>query len=379
MTKTAELLPMPKEEIAVYSEFKAQLAELKKTNAATVFDYESKEGNKAARSYVFNLRKTKTAVDNARKEEKAASLEYGRRVDAEAKEIINELQEMIDVHQSVIDKIEAREKERIQALEYRFSQIVMTGNEDGDLPKLKTALDVLNGIDVSNAESWQEFYEEAVIAHQLAVEKISAKIATEEKNEADRIELARLRQAEQDRLEAEAKAAAEAAEKAEQERIEKERIEREAQIAKEAAEKALKDAEERAEAERQASAQREQEAKDAVERAERERIEAEERAIEAEKQREADRIAAEKAAEDARIEAERQAAAAVEAERKRVEAENERIRQEEAKRRADAEHRQTVIDEAVAAVCAIIDNSFDARTIVNAIVDGNIPHITIKF
>ena len=70
--------------IAVYDEFRGQLSELRDANAKTVFDYEDPKGNKDARSHVYKLRQTKSAVEMARKEEKAESLAYGRRVDEQA-------------------------------------------------------------------------------------------------------------------------------------------------------------------------------------------------------------------------------------------------------------------------------------------------------
>src|SRR3990167_3162589 len=103
----------PTTAIAVYDEFRAQLAELKEHNAKLLFDYEDPKGNEEARSHVYKLRRTKAAVDKARQAEKAASLEYGRRVDSEAKEIIGEIEAMIEVHVKPLAEIEEREKKRV--------------------------------------------------------------------------------------------------------------------------------------------------------------------------------------------------------------------------------------------------------------------------
>ena len=99
------------QEIVAYNEFRGQLAELKANNAALVFDYANPLGNKAARSHVYKLRQTKAAVDKVRKAEKEASLERGRKVDAEAKEIMSEIEAMIDIHQKPLDEIEEREEQ----------------------------------------------------------------------------------------------------------------------------------------------------------------------------------------------------------------------------------------------------------------------------
>ena len=69
---TTEILDAPKSAVAAYQPFYAQLAELETNNARLVFDYESKKGNKEARSHVNTLRLTKGALERVRKAEKEA-------------------------------------------------------------------------------------------------------------------------------------------------------------------------------------------------------------------------------------------------------------------------------------------------------------------
>ena len=360
MTATEKVLPMPQQGIAAYNEFRAQLSELKAVNAKTIFDYESKEGNESARSYVYKLRRTKTAVDSARKEEKAASLEYGRKVDAEAKEIIGEIEQMIDVHQQHIDAIEQRKKERVAALEAKYSEIVMLGDVNGlDLAALSANVAKLQSIQVD--ESFAEFREEAIIARDVALNKLAAAVEQAEIHAKEQAELEQLRK---EKAEREAREAAEREAKA--------KAEREEQIRKDAAEAARIAAENEAKLEAERAAKREQELKDAAERAEREKQLAEQRAKEAAERAEKERL-------EALAKADQQAKEAVEREQQRVAREQADIAAAEAKRRADHEHRQKIIGEAVQGILAIIEKNLDANAIVNAIVDGNIPHLTIKF
>lgn len=119
---TQELI-FAQETIVAYDPFRSQLSELKTANSKVVFDYESEKGNKEARSHIYKLRQTKSAVDRVRKEQKDASLQYGRRVDAQAKEIITEIEEMIDIHQAPIDRIEQREKDRIAGHQEKMERL----------------------------------------------------------------------------------------------------------------------------------------------------------------------------------------------------------------------------------------------------------------
>lgn len=60
--------------IVAYDPFRAQLAQLKEGNAKAVFNYRDPIGNKEARSHVYKLRQTKSAVDKVRKAEKEARI-----------------------------------------------------------------------------------------------------------------------------------------------------------------------------------------------------------------------------------------------------------------------------------------------------------------
>lgn len=54
-------------DVNVFNEFRSSLSKLKIDNQAAVFDYESIKGNKEARSHIYKLRQTKSAVEKSRK------------------------------------------------------------------------------------------------------------------------------------------------------------------------------------------------------------------------------------------------------------------------------------------------------------------------
>ncbi len=241
MTQAAEILIIDQKGIAVYNEFRNQLAELKAQNANLIFDYETPKGNKDARSYVYKLRQTKSAVEAARKREKQESLEYGRKVDAEAKEITVDLEDMIKVHQERLDEIEQRETKRIDGIKYRIADITKYQQCAGhDVKETASAIKHLESVSID--ESFAEFQEMARTALEASLHAQRAQYALAIKAESDAAELARLRaqDAERQKKENEARAAqeAEAQEKAANERMEFE--------AREAENRRKKDSEHRA-------------------------------------------------------------------------------------------------------------------------------------
>lgn len=370
-TQTAEILPIVSGDIVEYNPFKAQLAELIDKDKTMQFDYESKAGDKEARSYVYALKRTKSAVEEARKKCKAHALEYGKKVDAGAKEIMEPIQKIIDRHEAKIKEVEEREKLRTAQLETRYSEIVMLGKGviNGQNIPLKMCLETLQDIQVD--ASFQEFEEEARRAKDAAIESLTAAIKEEEQREADRLELERLRQAEADR-----KAAEEAA------RAEKERLEREEQIRKDAEAKAQKEAEEREALLKKQAEDAQREKEEAIAKAERDKKDAEEREakrIEDEARREEERKAEQaRREEQARLDQEAAVAAALKAENDRREKEEADKKAAEEKRAADEAHKMNIhyaIRDAIAAVM----RDDDAGVIVEAIAEGKIPYVTISY
>ena len=334
--------------IAVYNEFRAQLAELDATNSKLVFNYEDPKGNKDARSHIYKLRQTKALVDKAREKEKRASLEYGRRVDAEAKEIIEKIDSMISVHAVPLDEIEQREKSRIAKHEQNLSEIVTAGEYTSSnwmsipLDAIRDRLAEINAITLTQ-DYWQEFLPRAAEAKDKTLSQIRDAIGKRAKYDEEQAELERLRKEAEERA----------------------RKDREEQIRREAEQKALADAEARAraererteaaaKAEREAAERRELELKLAAERAEREKVEAQQRA--------------ERAAKEAE---ERLLREQEEAKRKEAEA--------AAKREADKKHRAKINNAAVSAFVAGGMSEEAAKLAVTLIAKASIPAVSISY
>lgn len=334
--------------LAVYDPFRAQLAELGAHNNSLVFDYASPSGNKDARSHIYKLRQVKAALDKARTAEKAASLEYGRRVDGEAKAIHEQIEGMILVHQKPLDEIEAREKERIEKHQAALLELQDSVNQ---MPLEWMTLPVqhmkerLAGIqdDTYTEERWQEFLTEALLQKDKAVKALSEAIARREKHDAEQAELIKLR----------AQADAQA------------KKDREEQIAREATERAQQEADRKAKAtqaaadskakqEREASEKKLLEEKLKTERLQREKAEAEQRAKDAIRETE-ERLRRE-AADKTKKEAE-----------------------ELAKREADKKHRAAINNAAMAAFVKGGLSEAHAKTAVELIAKKSVPRIVINY
>lgn len=204
--------------------------------------------------------------------------------------------------------------------------------------------------DIVIDSSLEEFEQEAKIAKFETLEKLRTTLATREKYEAEQAELERLRQAE----------------------IERQQRERDEAIARQAAENA------RIEAENKAQAEREQAEKLARESAEREaRLQAEkeaallreeqlkQQAIEREKQAEIDR---KNAIEAERLRIEREAQAKAEADRK-----------VEAERLANKEHMRSINCEILNKLCEIGLDEGQAKAVITAIAQNQVPHVSVKY
>lgn len=223
-------------EITAYDPFRAELVELKKANEAAYFDYNTPDGNKQARSHVYKLRQSKSAIEKVRKEEKASSLEYGRKVDAEAKVIMNEIQEMIDVHMKPLEEIEQREEERKNRILARITEITEQSEKAATetSEEIETRLGFVRDIEVD--DSFAEYKKSAQDAVNHALEVLPKILEDAKKKEQEALELERLRKeaAEREQKEREERIAQEAAEKArlQAEKEKEEAIEKERQRAK---------------------------------------------------------------------------------------------------------------------------------------------------
>jgi len=347
--------------VAAYDPFRAQLAELKEGNSKAVFDYRDPKGNKEARSHIYKLRQTKAAIDKVRKAEKESSLNYGRLVDSQAKEIIQEVEDMIEVHEKPIREIEEEEKLRVARHENGIKAIMeignfMIGGQPQSFGMLFSELELIV-ID----ESWEEFEAQAHREKAFAKQKIDTAFAEHQKREAEQAELERLRK----------------------EAAEREQKEREARIAKEATEAAeraaaaeqqrIKD-----EAERQV---REQQI--ATERAQREKSEAEAELLRqqqaAEQAKAKALLDAENAAKAALAKAEADKQAAIEAERQRVAAELAQQAIEASRREKDTANKKRVNNEILQDFIASGLSEECAKTAITAMAKNQVRNVKINY
>ena len=204
--------------------------------------------------------------------------------------------------------------------------------------------------DIVIDSSLEEFEQEAKIAKFETLEKLRTTLAAREKYEAEQAELERLRQAE----------------------IERQQRERDEAIARQAAENA------RIEAEKKAQAEREQAEKLARESAEREaRLKAEHEAaiLREEKLKQ-------QAIEQAK-QAETQKQQAIEAERLRIEAEQaakiKADQEAEAARLANKEHMRSINREILNKFCEIGLDEGQAKAVITAIANNQVPHVSVKY
>jgi hypothetical protein len=285
--------------------------EIAKANAVEAFEYRTSAGDKAARSYLFHLRKLRAKIESARKEAKAYALEYGKRVDTSAKELQEQVEGLITPHQIELDRIEEESKRQQQqvALVFadisRYSLVSMSDNS-------QTISDRINRLIALDTELAMDQKEAANSQKAEALENLAALCELAKTREAQARELEELREQARKRAEAD----------------------REAALIAKAADDARKAAEAAAEAQRHEEARRaaherhmiEQRAAEAAKLAEVERLEMAKRAEAAAKaQRQAEER--ERAAQQALLKAQQEQLAALE--RQKAEAE-ERKKQREA-------------------------------------------------
>lgn len=338
-----ELVEQKQFAVAAYKPFYEQLEELEKSNTAIIFDYESTKGNKEARSHVYKLRQSKASLEKVRKDEKAESLRIGKAIDSEAKEIESRIEAMISVHQVEIDKIEQREKDRIDSINSRIEAINIHAENLESITSKELTLSISELEKITIDDSFQEFIADAAKAKDARIAKLRELLVVITDRENQALELENLRK----------------------EAAIREQKDRDDAIAKAAAEKAIADAEAKSKAEREASERRELQLKLDAETAERKRIESEQKA-------ESDKLVALKLAEDNRLKA-------IQDEKNRVEKERKDAEAEQAKREANKTHRATINRAALASLVAGgIDESI-AKECISLIAKGFVDNVTINY
>ena len=208
--------------ISQYEVLLGDIAEAKSV-AVTEFEYETKEGDKAARSYLFQLRKLRARIESARKDAKSYALAYGKRVDEQAKELSSQVDELIQPHQEQLEAIARKEAARVAAHEAVLESALMQGQvlfgEDSkaiqlrldqldliSLDGLEEFADRVAGAIVTARQTLQQALQQALAAEEQAAELARLKAEQEQREAQER--QARIEREAQERADAEAAAAA---------------------------------------------------------------------------------------------------------------------------------------------------------------------------
>ena len=232
------------------------------------FNYRDKWDDKAARSWIRELRSIKGGIEACRKEAKAVHLERGRAVDESAKLLEAAVQGLIEPHETAIKAIEAEETARIdahRAVLDRIAALADAAPAEGEagIIDVDARLAELAAIDTS---ALQEFAQAGLNRQAEAIEQLGLLRDKLEAQESQRIELEALRSQAAAREDADRIARA----------VESDRLAREQE-----AERQRLEVQEQARKDREAAAAREAQALAQVEIARRAQEEAERRAEEA--------------------------------------------------------------------------------------------------
>ena len=342
-----------------YDELKTQINTLKEA-CDFLPDVSTDEGYQKSKRVALDSGKILTGVEKTRKALKSDALEFGRKVDAEAKTIREEIEAFQLPHKEAYKKLDDAKKDREKArkaeLEARVEEIRILPEAMRDSSSEEINQAYLMVMD-ETCETFYEFTEQALKARNSVRSELSGMFARAAQAEEDAAELEVLRK----------------------EQAIKAQIARDKSIADEARQEA--------EAEKQAAIDREaaavQEAIDskkrelaAIEKAELDKLELEAKIVEqkAEQAKQVE-LAEVKAKQDAIDSAE----AAKQSEIKRQEQEKAREQDETDKREANKRHVGLIRKAAKEAMIAGGIDEATAKKIILAISNGAIPHITINY
>lgn len=178
------------EAITRFESLSHQIAIAAEQSLEKTFDYESAPGNKAARSWIADLRKIKGSIERARKDAKSVHLERGRAVDAAAKQLEADVQKLIEPHETQIKAIEAREVARVDAHRKTLEKITALTEGVTTSSEAKERLAQVEAIDITGLE---EFAEAGKSRKYDAEEKLHSLYDSLLQREAEQAELEALR------------------------------------------------------------------------------------------------------------------------------------------------------------------------------------------
>lgn len=311
-------------------------------------DLTTVKGRKAIASLAYDIARSKTALDDAGKRLNEGLRTQINVVDAERRKVRDRFDALKDEVRAPLTAWEKAEEDRVEAHKERIAEMEALAVDVISVAAIKRSLEALNSFTID--ARFEEFETQAHRTKSTILAELTWKLEGEERREAERQELERLRAEAAARAEEEQRRLA--AEKAERRRAE---VERERQ---EAIAKAEKDAEERAS-----------------------RKAAEDAAKALAVQQKRDRETAEREAELKRqvAEAEAREQRAAQAERDRIAAEQKAADDARAKREADRAHRMRIRNQVVDAIKMVggLQNK-PAENIADALMAGKIPHCEVK-
>lgn len=335
--------------ISEYDEYKENLRNLKE-KADFIPDTTTLEGYETSKRLSLDIAKICTALEKIRKEKKKQYLEGGRAVDAQAKEIEEELRGLQKPHLEAYKKIDNDRKQKQEEIQAWIQAIIFTPttarNENWDSARTQEEIKALK----ESTFDYQEQQDNADMVTKKCLDSLNEYLLEVQKKEQDAAELEKFR------IEAEKKARAEHEEKLKAEAREKaEAAQKEAEFAQKRAEEQQKQAEQDL---KKAKAKAIKDAKQAKKQAE---IYAKQAALEAKE-------AEVKAAENARL-----------AEMSRQAYEQKSAEEAEAKRAANKRHRKKINNEILDYLVGMGFFDDQAKAIIVEMSKNNIPHVKINY
>lgn len=325
---------------------------IRKEVAAFKPDITSEIGRKEIASFAYKISKMKTQTDELGKKLVSGIKAQAKIIDAERGRAWDAIEALQHEARKPLTEWETKEETRVNGHKTRLEEVqamslMFTTTNAEELTKRLEKLGEYENLD------WQEFTDLAGDTMRSIRITLTAKIAELKKSEEDAAELKRLQLAERER----------------------QQKEHDEKIAKEASDRAKKESEEKASEEIAKSKREKEEADQRAEKAEADRKASEKKAEE-------DRIAAAKKAEHDRKaqeeKAKRDQDAAVEAERKRA-ADVKKKEEDDAKvREANKNHKKKINNEALAVLKNLVPED-KAKSIIEAIALGHVPHVKITY
>ncbi len=352
---------------------------------SVVRDISTQAGRDNIRSLAHDLAKAKNRLDKMGKDLTEEQRVQIAAVNAERSRAWERMEALQKEIRAPLTEWEEADEKRVAA--HEAALVFIQNHTEYLLPPSSADIErsIAHLIEFGKSRNWEEFSGRAQMEHEKAYKYLTEKLVEVKKNEADALELARLKaeEAERQQKERDAKIAADAAAKAKAE-AEELAAQVAAKAAAEAAAAAAREENERIE--KVAAQQR-------AEKAEADRAAAAKQAeIDKQQAAEAAKAAAEKAENDAKIAAEKAEAdklkaveEAAKAERDRQAAEIEAQVKAQKEREADKAHKAKINNEAAAALVLKIETHAAGdveglvKKILTAIVKGEIPHVTITY